>query len=153
MLVSTVNGDGNLLLNIGPMPTGEFQPQEIANLKAMGRWLGKFGESIYGTRGGPYRNGQWGGSCYKDHVIYLHVFQWAGDTLELPSLKAKVLRADVLGGEPVEFTQSDAGLTLILPENRRDAIDTVIKLELNSPAENEFIDGKPLDVAASALNR
>jgi len=147
MLVSTVTGDGNLLLNIGPMPTGAFQPQEIANLKGMGQWLRTFGESIYGTRGGPYRNGEWGGSCYRDRTLYLHVFQWAGDTLRLPPLKARVLHADELAGGPVDVEQSNAGLTLVLTADRRDATDTVIKLELDAPVENEFIEGKPLDVS------
>jgi len=152
MLVGTVTGDGNLLLNIGPMPTGEFQAQEIANLKGIGRWLRQFGESIYGTCGGPYHNGEWGGSCYKGRTLYLHVFQWAGDTLSLPPLKARVLRADVLGGSPVEVEQSDAGLTLALKTDRRDEADTVIRVELDSPAEDEFIDGKPLDVSPPRKN-
>ena len=132
------------------MPTGEFQPQEIANLKGMGRWLRRFGESIYGTRGGPYRNGQWGGSCTKGSTLYLHVFSWAGDRLQLPPLKARVLRAHVLSGDSIEVEQSDAGLTLVLPEDERDPIDTVIKLELDSPVENEFIDGEPLEVSPPA---
>jgi len=152
MLVSTVTGDGNLLLNIGPMPTGEFQPQEIANLKGMGRWLRQFGESIYGTRGGPYHNGEWGGSCYKGRVLYLHVFQWAGATLRLPPLKARVLQAGVLGGGPIDVEQSDAGLTLVLPADGRDETDTVIRLELDSPAEEEFINGKPLGVSPPLRN-
>jgi len=150
MLVSTVTGDGNLLLNIGPMPTGQFQPQEIANLKGMGRWLDRFGESIYGTRGGPYHNGSWGGSCYRDNTLYLHAFEWAGDMLQLPLLKAKVLHADVLTGGTVEVKQTDAGLTLVLIEGQPDETDTVIKLELNSPADDEFIEGKPLDVSSAA---
>jgi hypothetical protein len=73
--------------------------------------------------------------------------------LELPPLKARVLRASVLGGEPVVVKQSDAGLSLVLPENQRDPIDTVVKLELDSSAENELIDGKPLDVSVPALGR
>ncbi len=150
MLVSTVTGDGNLLLNIGPMPTGQFQPQETANLQGMGRWLRRFGESIYRTRGGPYHNGSWGGSCYRDNTLYLHVFEWAGDMLQLPPLKAKVLHADVLTGGIVEAKQTDAGLTLVLTKGRPDEMDTVIRLQLDSPVENEFIDGKPLDVSAPA---
>jgi len=129
------------------MPDGRFQPQEIANLHGMGRWLRQFGESIYGTRGGPYRNGTWGGSCYRDKTLYLHVFQWAGDMLRLAPLKARILHAGVLGGGPIEVEQSGAGLTLVLPANRQDTTDTVIKLELDSPAEDEFINGRPLDVS------
>jgi alpha-L-fucosidase len=148
MLVGTVTGDGNLLLNIGPTPTGRFQPQEIANLKGMGRWLREFGESVYGTRGGPYRNGAWGGSCHKDRTLYLHVFQWPGDTLRLPPLKARVLRADVLTGGAVKMEQTSQALSLVLPASEQNKTDTVIRLELDSPAANEFLDGKPLDVPA-----
>ncbi|MCL5281418.1 MAG: alpha-L-fucosidase [Planctomycetes bacterium] len=147
MLVSTVTGDGNLLLNIGPQPAGRFQPQEIANLQGIGQWLRRFGESIYGTRGGPYRNGTWGGSCYRDRTLYLHVFQGAGEMLRLAPLQARVLHTGVLGGGPIEVEQSGAGLTLVLPANRQDTTDTVIKLELDSPAEDEFINGRPLDVS------
>ena len=147
MLVSTVTGDGNLLLNIGPMPTGTFQPQEIANFKGMGRWLGQFGASIYGTRGGPYHNGSWGGSCYKANILYLHVFEWAGDMLQFPPLKARVLHAEVFTGGAVEVQQTDAALTVVLTKGSPDEIDTVIKLELDSPVENEFLDGKPLEAS------
>jgi hypothetical protein len=141
MLVSTVTGDGNLLLNIGPMPTGEFQPQEIANLKGMGRWLQEFGESIYGTRGGPYRNGQWGGSCYRGNTLYLHVLEWTGDTLRLPPLKAKVVNVTVLSGGSVKLEQSSAGLALVWTSGQRDQTDTVITLELDAPVANEFVEG------------
>lgn len=147
MLVSTVTGDGNLLLNVGPMPTGAFQHQEIANLKGMGQWLRTFGESIYGTRGGPYRNGEWGGSCYRERTLYLHVFRWSGNTLRLPPLKARVLRAGVLAGEPVEVEQSNAGLTLSLAAERRAETDTVVKLEFDAPLDSEFVDGQPLEVS------
>ncbi|MCU0915308.1 MAG: alpha-L-fucosidase [Planctomycetes bacterium] len=131
MLVSTVTGDGNLLLNVGPMPDGRFQPQEIANLQGMGQWLRRFGASIYGTRGGPYRNGAWGGSCYRDQTLYLHVFQWTSDTLRLPPLKARVLHSAVLTGGTVALEQSETDLRLALAGDQQDRVDTVIKLELD----------------------
>jgi hypothetical protein len=34
-----------------------------------------------------------------------------------------------------------------LTADRRDETDTVIRLELDAPVENEFIEGKPLDVS------
>jgi len=54
ILVRCVGGDGNLLLNVGPMPTGEIEPRQVARLKEIGAWLARYGESIYGTRGGPF---------------------------------------------------------------------------------------------------
>ncbi len=54
-LVLSVSGDGNLLFNVGPMPDGRIEPRQVARLKEMGAWLKKNGESIYGTRGGPWK--------------------------------------------------------------------------------------------------
>jgi len=59
-LVYCAGGDGNLLMNIDPLPTGDIHPEEVNRLKRMGEWLGKYGESIYGTSGGPYKPGDWG---------------------------------------------------------------------------------------------
>ena len=57
MLVNAVGGDGNLLLNVGPMPDGRIEPRQVERLKEIGQWLAKYGESIYGTRGGPFQRG------------------------------------------------------------------------------------------------
>ena len=51
-------GDGNLLFNVGPMPDGRIEPRQVERLKEMGAWLSKYGESIYGTRGGPFKPGR-----------------------------------------------------------------------------------------------
>ena len=58
-LVKVVGGDGNLLLDVGPMPDGRIEPRQVQRLKEMGQWLAKYGESIYGTRGGPLERGDW----------------------------------------------------------------------------------------------
>ena len=54
-LVRVAGGDGNLLFNVGPMPDGRIEPRQVDRLKEMGDWLRKYGESIYGTRGGPFK--------------------------------------------------------------------------------------------------
>jgi alpha-L-fucosidase len=146
LLVNAVTGDGNLLLNVGPLPSGEIASDQVAVLKQIGTWLDHYGESIYGTRGGPFRNGAWGGSTYKDKSIYLHVIQWTGDTLQLPPLKAKVLRSVALTGGNVGLEQTASGLKLVLPHNQQDKTDTVIKLDLDSAPQHEFIQGEPLSV-------
>ena len=51
-LVQSAGGDGNLLLNVGPMPTGEIEPRQVERLREIGDWLRINGESVYGTRGG-----------------------------------------------------------------------------------------------------
>ena len=128
MLVNCAAGDGNLLLNIGPLPTGEIDPQQVRVLKEMGQWLSHCGESIYATRGGPFRNGAWGGSTFRDQSVYLHVFRWSGDTLQLPALKAKVVRATALTGGTPQVSQDNRGIIVALPYVQQDKTDTVIRV-------------------------
>jgi alpha-L-fucosidase len=146
LLVNCVTGDGNLLLNVGPLPSGEIDPRQAAVLKQIGAWLRQFGESIYATRGGPFRNGAWGGSTYKDRSIYLHVLSWTGDRLRLPPLKGKVLRAAALTGGTVSLEQTAEGLNVILPGDQPAKLDTVIRLDLDAAPEQEFAKGEPLSV-------
>ena len=81
MLIRCAGGDGNLLLNVGPTPTGEIAPEQANLLKEMGAWLAKYGESIYGTRGGPFKPGDYGVSTRKGNTIYLHICDWTDDVL------------------------------------------------------------------------
>ena len=48
-LIKTVGGDGNLLLNVGPMPDGRIEPRQVEVLKEIGNWLDVNGEAIYET--------------------------------------------------------------------------------------------------------
>ncbi|MBL7166608.1 MAG: alpha-L-fucosidase [Dehalococcoidales bacterium] len=48
-LVANVSKNGNLLLNVGPMPNGEIPEQAKQCLLGIGKWLDVNGEAIYGT--------------------------------------------------------------------------------------------------------
>ncbi len=150
-LLGCATGDGNLLLDVGPNPLGEIPTDQADRLREMGQWLQRYGESIYGTRGGPYRNGAWGGSTYKDKTIYLHVAQWNGDRLELPPLKSRVLKGRALTSPAaaVDYQQTPQALVITLPAAQQDALDTIIQLELDGLAKDEFTSGQPLDVPAA----
>ena len=141
MLVSCTTGGGNLLLNFGPRPDGTFTEAEAKVARAMGQWLKTYGDAIYGTRGGPYNNGQWGGSCHKGNKLYIHVFQWPTDGLALDALPAKVLSARTLTGAPVRFTQSDDELFIEVPLSDRDTPVTVLELTLDQTLESGTVVG------------
>ena len=131
-----VTGDGNLLLNVGPMPDGRIEPRQAAVLREIGAWLERYGESVYGTRGGPFRNGDWGGSTNRGTSVYLHIDKWNNREVVLPSLDAVVLRAAAVGGgESVEFHQSADGIKVRMPAGMTEGSLSVIKLELDRTAD------------------
>jgi alpha-L-fucosidase len=134
LLVNCVGGDGNLLLNVGPMPSGEIEPRQVARLKEVGAWLGRYGESVYGTRGGPFKPGSWGASTHKDNTIYVHVFEWNGSSLTLPSIDKKIVSSRLLTGGTAEVNQTDEGITIAVPSTQQLRIDTIIELQLDGPA-------------------
>jgi alpha-L-fucosidase len=133
ILVQCATGGGNLLLNVGPMPSGEIEPRQVDVLKAVGVWLGRYGESIYGTRGGPVPNGAWGGTVHKGNVVYAHVLRWDGDRVKLPGLETKILASSVLTGGQAKIDQATGGIVIHLPVSQQDKLDTIVKLELEQP--------------------
>lgn len=135
MLIRAVGGDGNVLLNVGPRPDGVIDPLQANRLKEMGQWLAKYGESIYATRGGPYKPASWGVSTRKGNKVFLHVVKWPSDgVLQLPVLSFKVKSVKKMTGQAVDLSHDDKTMSLSVPVAIRDEIDTVIVLELEDSA-------------------
>lgn len=129
-LVRAAGNDANLLLNIGPRPDGTIQPEAVERLRAIGRWLGTFGVSIYGTRGGPIAPRAWGVSTHRGDTVFVHVLDWPDRTLSLPPFPGRVVRATLLaGGARVGVAQTVAGVILTLPPGGLDEPDRVVVLE------------------------
>ena len=135
MLIRAAGGDGNVLLNVGPRPDGLIDPLQANRLKEMGQWLAKYGESIYATRGGPYKPAPWGVSTRKGNKIFLHVIKWPSEGgLQLPMLSFKIKSVKKMTGEAVDLNHDDKTISLSVPAASRDEIDTVIVLELEDSA-------------------
>jgi len=126
-LAKAAGNNANFLLNVGPMPNGRIQPEFIDRLHAMGEWLRKNGDSIYGTRGGPVTPRPWGVTTQKNGKIYVHVLDWNDKLLALPKLDGVKSAAVLASGQKVEVRQIEGGTVLRLPAER-DPNDTVIVL-------------------------
>ncbi len=122
---------GNLLLNVGPMPDGSIQPEFVERLRAVGRWLEKNGESIYGSSAGPvpYVPRRYT-STAKGSTVYLHVFRRPRfGLLSVPWTGGKVGRAAVLEtGRRVSFWRIGRRLWIRIPSGLPESGDTVIEL-------------------------
>jgi hypothetical protein len=55
-------------------------------------------------------------------------------TLTLSALPKKVVKSSLLAGGPVTVQQAADALRVIVAENDRQQVDTVVKLELDAPA-------------------
>lgn len=130
-LVEAAGRNANFLLNVGPMPNGEFPPEAMTILAEMGKWAGVYGESVYGTRGGPIAPRPWGVSTAKADRVYLHLLDWPDRLLAIGALPRGVVKAYRLDdGAPVTIKALSNGLALSLPARTGDPIDEVIVLEL-----------------------
>ncbi|MFI5358297.1 MAG: alpha-L-fucosidase, partial [Opitutales bacterium] len=149
-LIYCAAGDGNFLLNVGPMADGAFEPRMVGRLNEIGAWLQGHGESIYETRGGPYRPTSYVASTRRGCRVYLHIMRWDADALVLPPLPQKVVAATVLSGGAVQVTQTEAALTVRVPPADRHPIVTTVRLELEAPVGALPAIALPPEVVATA---
>jgi alpha-L-fucosidase len=130
-LVKASGYGANFLLNVGPMPNGQIQPEHAQRLREMGTWLQEYGETIYGTKGGPLTPRDWGVTTMKGNKVYVHILDWSDESLVLPSWGRKIKSAKMFKGKtPVKFSENEFGITLKIPKASFDDVDTVIELEL-----------------------
>ena len=135
LLSSCVTGDGNMLLNLAPLPDGSLKPEEKAILEGLAPWMATYNEAIYDTRGGPWINGTWGGSSYRGNTVYLHLFNPSDEPLVLNALPQQITAATTIDGKAIPYTQDDQAKTvsITIPADARDAHVSIIKLTLASP--------------------
>ena len=127
-LVRAAGRDANLLLNIGPQPDGNLPAVAVERLREMGEWLGRYGESIYGTRGGDIPPHDWGVTTRKGDSLYVHILDLQDDALYLP-LDAKVASAVCLNdGSRIRYDViKGKGIVLHVGDIPQD-IDRIVKL-------------------------
>src|SRR5690606_16863894 len=130
-LVRAAGVNANLLLNVGPTPEGEFQPEVVETLKAVGEWTRRYGETIYATTNGPVPPQPWGVSTQKGNKESVHVLDGTvSGSLALPgrallNVKKVSLFED---GREIPF-RKDGDVVIELPAERDD-VDTIVTLEL-----------------------
>lgn len=129
-LVNAATLNTNLLLNIGPMPNGEIQPEFTDTLAALGQWLSQYGETIYGTRGNIIPHQSWGGVTAKANSFFVHIFSAEGkNEIALPGITRKIKSAWLYGVKrKLAFKQDKNGVTIFIDKLQMEEIDTVVEL-------------------------
>ena len=114
-LVKAAGYNSNFLLNVGPMPNGKIQPEFVAALQQVGAWMANNGQTIYGTRGGPFPPRNWAVSTQRGKTIYLHLFDYQDPMIALPPIAQKVISVKPFhSGKEIPFKQTNDGIVLTL---------------------------------------
>lgn len=130
LLVRAAGRNANLLLNVGPQPDGELPAAAVQRLAEIGEWMNKYGETIYGTRGGIVAPHEWGVSTQKGKKLYIHILNLQDKGLFLPLGNVKVTDAVMFADRSkVGFIRGKNGVTLELKAVPKD-IDCVVELTI-----------------------
>jgi len=132
-LAGAAGRGANLLLNTGPMPDGRLQPENVATLAAIGRWLKVNGQSIHGTTAGPIPPQPWGVTTRAGRRVFVHLLRDPGSSL---ALRIRGVRSARLldGDAPVRVRATGEGTLLTGLERPADAADQVVVLQLADDA-------------------
>ena len=142
LLVKAVSMNSNLLMNVGPQPDGNLPATAVERLAGMGKWMGIYGDSVYGATASGLPVQDWGVTTRKGNTIYLHVFDPASGKVSIPlndykpvigkrpkKLKIKSVTA-MNGGSALTYQYAKDGvLTVTLPPAAT-APDYVIEVRL-----------------------
>ena len=149
-LIRSAGGDGNLLFNVGPRPDGTIEPLQVERLKDMGKWLEKYGFSIYETRGGPFKPTDWGVSTRKGNKVFLHILKWSGENpaITIPEIGSAVKSVKLADGGKVKFTKT--GNTYLIEFDGRliQPVNTIVEIEY---ADN-VMNVKPAEVNSQSIS-
>ena len=121
LLVKASGYGANLLLNIGPMPNGDIQPEFKERLAYMGNWLHTYGASIYNTKGGYIHPQNWGCITQRGDTMFVHVLDKSAGNIALENFPYKKIgKAYLLKDKSTVQTQLQNATLTIQPLKTND---------------------------------
>jgi alpha-L-fucosidase len=136
-LITCAQGGGNYLLNIGPMADGSIPEPSVRILTAVGKWMEKHGQAIYGAERCRVTESAYAGFTRKGNTLYMHVHFWPGNWVAIGGLRTKVNSARLLTtGQPIQVVQTEFQARFTgLPDRAPDDLASVLEIQC---------DGEPL---------
>jgi len=144
-LIDCTSKGGNFVLNVGPMANGDFPPEHVALINAIGDWMDVNGVAIYGTSPAPEVEIPADPRCVyyatkRNNSLYLHIIKWpAGATMQTVKIhRLNFVKASLLDPKLGELTcqNHEADGTTILQINKPKTLNayaTVIQFDFSNP--------------------
>jgi len=142
-LIDCTSKGGNFVVNVGPMANGDFPPEHVALINAIGSWMDVNSEAIYGASPAPEVVASTDSdfiyyATKKDQHIYLHIIKWSDDPEKQRILIRRLHLADAklldskLTGFAASWAVEKEETTLKLKRPRQtDPYATVVRLDFN----------------------
>jgi alpha-L-fucosidase len=128
LLTEIVSKNGNLLLNIGPAPDGEWDPNAYARLEDIGKWIQVNGEAIYDAEADASLPGQGKWVFTKKQDCIYAIYQLAAEEAisEIYKLNintaSPIKKIQILGtDQKIIFKQASANLSIFTPVKKLNA--------------------------------
>ena len=128
LLTEIVSKNGNLLLNIGPAPDGEWDPNAYARLEDIGKWMQVNGEAIYDAEADASLPGQgkWVFTKKQDCIYAIYQLAAKEAISEIYKLNintaSPIKKIQILGtDQKIIFKQASTSLSIFTPVKKLNA--------------------------------
>jgi alpha-L-fucosidase len=138
-LITCAHDTGNYLLNIGPKPDGSVPEESARIMTAVGKWMDRNGQTIYGSDVCQLRRSNYASFTRRGNTLYMHVHFWPGSTVTLGGLVNQVKSARLVAtGKDVKFEQDKFRVRFTgLPDKAPDDPVTTIAIECDGEPKQD----------------
>lgn len=133
-IVHAVSMGGNMVVNFGPQPDGDFRAEEKELAKVIGKWTARNGECIYACDYAGWEKQDWGYYTAKDNHVYMVVFNrpYSGQLTAKTPKGTQIIKASLLNGENIKVTETARNEYNVSTPKHEFNEPFVIKLKINS---------------------
>ncbi len=146
MFCECLGQGGNMLLNVGPDPSGLIPEQQVSILKILGQWIKKHEEAVYDTvRGLPHGYTYNMTSLNKaQDTIYIYLSHRPKEATAIKGIRNKIKKIKILGEKTLCHYKRIGGapwlnvpgtLWIDVEKDKLDDYVTVLKIELEGPLD------------------
>jgi alpha-L-fucosidase len=114
-LIEVISRGGNLLLDVGPQPDGQIQPEFVERLEAVGCWTRSNAAAIYGSTYGPIQGQPSCRTTARGASIFVFVMDSTAREVIVTRLDRPVSQVRLVAtGKPLTFHPSGKGIRIPL---------------------------------------
>ena len=112
-MVEIISRGGNFLLDVGPQPDGQIQPEFIERLEAVGKWVHANADAIYGSTYGPVQGEQGFRTTSRGASTYVFIMDDSATEVHLNGLRGAALRVRLVSNKrPLHFEATGKGIRI-----------------------------------------